>query len=129
MDRSTEMKNIEGDSWFSLFFWPAFRRIFFFGKRLELSRERPDRWSRPADLNSKKPAERFLECAVPQVIIETQIEQWIRWSLESNIALVAALKRLRSSYTLIQAGKPVKDADEVLAQVEAVLQAVENTRM
>jgi hypothetical protein len=63
------------------------------------------------------------------VIIETQIEQWIRWSLESNIALVAALKRLRSSYTLIQAGKPVKDADEVLAQVEAVLQAVENTRM
>ena len=126
MDRSMEIKDIEGDSWFSLFFWPAFRRIFFFGKRLNVS---PARWSRPADRKSEKQAERVLECAVPQVVIETQIEQWIRWTLESNIALVAALKRLRSSYTLIQAGKPVKEADDVLAQVEAVLQAVENTRM
>jgi len=25
---STEMEVMQGDSWFSLFFWPAFRRIF-----------------------------------------------------------------------------------------------------
>ena len=123
------MKIVERNGWFSLFFWPAFRRIFLFGKKPEVSQERPDRWSRLPGFNSKKPAKRFLECAVPQAIIETQIEHWIRWTLESNIALVDALTRLTSSYKLIQAGKPAKDADDVLAEVEAALQAVEKTRM
>jgi hypothetical protein len=35
--------------------------------------------------------------------------------------LEAALERIRHSYKLIQAGKPAKDADEILAQVEAAL--------
>jgi hypothetical protein len=129
MDRSMEIRDIEGDNWFSLFFWPAFRRIFFFGRKSEVLRECPDRWPRPADIRSKKSAERVSVCAVPQVIIETQIEHWIRWTLESNIALVEALKRLQSSYRLMQTGKSAKDADDILAQVEAALQSAEKTRM
>jgi hypothetical protein len=28
MDTSAEMEVMQGNSWFALFFWPAFRRIF-----------------------------------------------------------------------------------------------------
>jgi hypothetical protein len=122
-------KDIEGHSWLSLFFWPAFRRIFPFGKGLGMPRKRRDAWLRPLDLKAEKPAERVPQCAVPQVIIETQLEHWIRWTLESNIELAAALKRLRTSYKLILAGNPATDADAILAQVEAALRTVENNRM
>ena len=66
---------------------------------------------------------------VPRIVIDTQIEHWIRWTLESNIALTTALKRLRDSYMLLQAGKAEQDADEILAQVEAALETVEKSSM
>jgi hypothetical protein len=121
MHTSTKMKFMQGDSWFSLFFWPAFRRMFLPNKKLEVSQKRPDRCPPAAAPESKRQNEKVLECAVPQEIIETQTENWIRGTLESNIALEAALERIRHSYKLIQAGKPAKDADEILAQVEAAL--------
>ncbi len=119
-------KDIEGHNWLSLFLWPAFRRIFPFGKRLKVPRKRPDPSLQAEDF---KPAQRFPECAVPQVIIEVQLEQWIRWTLESNIELAAALKRLRTSYKLVRDGKPAENADAILAQVEAALRNVENNKM
>jgi hypothetical protein len=65
---------------------------------------------------------------VPRVVIDAQIEGWIRWTLESNIDLAAALRRLRNSYLLIQAGKPAKDSTEILAQVEAALECAEKSK-
>ena len=69
-----------------------------------------------------------LEFPVPRVIIDAQMEGWIRWTLESNIDLTAALRRLRNSYLLIQAGKPAKDATEILAQVEDALEHAERSK-
>jgi hypothetical protein len=128
MDTSTEMKVMRGESWFFLFFWPAFRRVFLPGRKLEVSQERSDRCPRSAALKSKKSSEKVLEFAVPPEIIEAQIEIWIRATVESNIALAAALERICESYKLIQAGKPPEDADEILAQVEAALKDAEKTK-
>jgi hypothetical protein len=116
---------MRGGGWFFLFFWPSFRRIFLLDKKLEIWPQ----WATPcpprAALSSRKTTDNVPACAVPQIVIETQIEHWIRWTLESNIALAAALKRLRDSYKLLEVGKIEKDADEILAQVEAVLKTVE----
>ncbi len=65
---------------------------------------------------------------MPRVIIDAQMEGWIRWTLESNIDLAAALRRLRNSYLLIHAGKPAKDATEILAQVEDALEHAERSK-
>ena len=115
-----------GESWLSLFFWPAFRRVFLPAARLQVSQPRANRRSRQAATNSKK--QKVLEFPVPKVIIDTQMESWIRWTLESNIDLADALRRLRKSYLLIQAGKPAKDSTEILAQVEAALECAEKSK-
>jgi hypothetical protein len=125
MDRSTEGKVMRGCSWFSLFLWPAFRRIFLLDRKREIWQQRADACPRPATLSSKKPNDNVPASTVPRIIIETQIEHWVRWTLESNIALAAALKRLQDSYKLLQAGKPARDVKEILAQVEAALKTVE----
>jgi hypothetical protein len=116
----------QGESWLSLFFWPAFRRVFLPAARPQVSQPRTHRRSRQAATNSRK--QKVLEFPVPRVVIDAQIESWIRWTLESNIDLAAALRRLRNSYLLIQAGKPAKDATEILAQVEAALQYAEKSK-
>jgi hypothetical protein len=128
MNHSQEMRANQGESWLSLFFWPAFRRLFLPGSRREVAQERTPRRSRQAALKSKRPAQKVLEATVPQEMIDAQLESWIRWTLESNIALAAALKRIRNSYILIQAGKPAKDADQILAQVEDALQNAEKMK-
>lgn len=116
----------QGKGWLSLFFWPAFRRVFLPAAKPQVKQRRTHRKSRPAPSHSKK--QKVLEFPVPKVIIDAQIESWIRWTLESNIDLAAALRRLRNSYLLIQAGKPAKDATEILAQVEAALQYAEQRK-
>ena len=116
----------QGESWLSLFFWPAFRRVFLPAARPQVSQPRTHRRSRQAATNSKK--QKVLEFPVPKVIIDAQIESWIRWTLENNIELATALRRLRDSYLLIQAGKAAKDATEILAQVEAALQYAEKSK-
>jgi hypothetical protein len=129
MDSSTGRKGMRGHSWFSLFFWPAFRRIFLLDKKLDAWHRRPDPYPHTAAVSSKKPDDAVPASRVPQIVIDTQLEHWIRWTLESNIVLAAALKRLRNSYKLLQAGKPAKDADEILAEVEAALRTVEEKSM
>ncbi len=120
---------MRGGSWFFLFFWPAFRRIFFLDKKLEIWPQRAAPFPPPAALSSKKKTANMPASTVPRIVIEQQIEQWIRWTLESNIALAAALERLRDSYKLLQLGRFEKDADEILAQVEAALKTVEKSSM
>jgi hypothetical protein len=116
----------QGESWFSLFFWPAFRRVFLPAARPQVAQSGNHRRSRQASTNAKK--KNVLEFPVPRVIIDAQMESWIRWTLESNIDLAAALRRLRDSYLLIQAGKHAKDATEILAQVEDALQYAEKSK-
>ena len=120
---------MQGGSWFSLFFWPAFRRIFLLDKKLEIWPHRAVPCPAQAALSSKKTTDNMPASQVPRIVIDSQIEHWIRWTLESNIALAAALKRLRDSYMLLQAGNAEKDADEILAQVEAALKTVEKSSM
>jgi hypothetical protein len=110
----------QGESWFSLFFWPAFRRVFLPAAKPRYAR------SRQTATNTNK--QNVLEFPVPRVIIDAQMEGWIRWTLESNIDLAAALRRLRDSYLLIQSGKPANDATDILAQVEDALQYAEKSK-
>jgi hypothetical protein len=65
---------------------------------------------------------------VPEEIVDLRIENWVRAILESNNNLAVVLKRLRESYCAVLAGKPVRDDDEILAQVEAVLQRAEKAK-
>jgi hypothetical protein len=67
----------------------------------------------------------LLEFAVTQESIETQLAFWIRELIQSNSELVPALERLRYSYKVLQAGKPVTDAEEVLWHVERALKDAE----
>lgn len=129
MDHSTDTKAMPRHNWFSLFFWPAFRRIFFLGRKLDFFPERRDPGSQRPALTPVQPVEEPRKCAVPKEVIEAQMEYWIRWTLESNIALVAALEQLRTSYKMLLAGMPVKDADKVLLQAEVALKNTEKSRM
>jgi hypothetical protein len=129
MDRPRGKKGTKGSGWFSLFFWPAFRRIFFLDNTLEVRHPRTDAAPPPEPGGAKKRHDAASASTVPKVVIDTQMEHWIRWTLECNIALAAALKRLRDSYKLVQAGKPVEDADKILAEVEAALKTVEERSM
>lgn len=128
MDRSRQKKDTRGYGWFSLFFWPAFRRIFLLDNKLEVRHRRTDPSPSPADGASKR-HDAAPGSTVPQIVIDTQLEHWIRWTLESNIALAAALKRLRDSYKLLQAGKRAEDAERILEEVEAALKTVEERSM
>jgi hypothetical protein len=114
----------QGESWFSLFFWPAFRRVFLPAAKPRFAQSGSR--SRQTATNAQK--QNVLEFPVPRVIIDAQMEGWIRWTLESNIDLAAALRRLRDSYLLIQSGKPAKDATDILAQVEDALQYAEKSK-
>jgi hypothetical protein len=125
LNSSTGRKGMRGCSWFSLFLWPTFRRIFLLDRKREIWRQRADPCPPPAALSSKKPNDNVPASTVARIITETQIEHWIRWTLESNITLAAALKRLQGSYKLLQAGKPARDVEEILEQVDAALKTVE----
>ncbi len=121
-----EEKVKQGESWFSLFLWPAFRRVFLPVAKPRFAQSRTHDRSRQTAIDVKK--QNVLEFPVPRVIIDAQMEGWIRWTLESNIDLTDALRRLRNSYLLVQAGKPVKDATEILAQVEDALEHAERRK-
>jgi hypothetical protein len=118
-------KSTRGCGWFSLFFWPAFRRIFFLDNMPEVWQRRRDRGYLAPSVRAKRPNGDLARSTVPQVVIDTQLEQFIGWTLECNIALAAALKSLRNSYKLLQAGKPGEDAERILAQVEELLNRVD----
>jgi hypothetical protein len=127
IDRLQAGKGMRGDGWFSLYFWPAFRRIFFLDSKLEVGQRRSD--PGPTAASAKRQNHEVPASGVPRVVIDTQLEQWIQWTLECNIALAATLKRLRDSYKLLQTGKRAEDAEEILAEVEELLNGVEQSNM
>ena len=120
---------MRGDGWFSLYFWPAFRRIFLLDNKLEVWQRRSDPGPAPTVVSAKRQNDEVPLSGVPQVVIDIQLEHWIQWTLECNIALAATLKRLRDSYKLLQTGKRAEDADKILAEVEELLNGVEQSNM
>lgn len=74
---------------------------------------------------SKEASDGLLRFALPQQAATVQLENWVQGLRESNDALVAALQRIRASYCALLAGKPVRDDDEILAQVASALTRVE----
>jgi hypothetical protein len=78
--------------------------------------------------HAKKPSNKnVLEFNLPQDGIGPQLVSWVRGVVKSNNELVPALERLRRSYKLLLAGKPVTDAEEVLWQVEGALRDAEQS--
>jgi hypothetical protein len=71
---------------------------------------------------------KLLTLPVPQDDVETQLLIWIRGVVQSNHALVGALKPLRNSYKALLAGKSVTDAEEILWQVEVALLDTERSK-
>ena len=118
---STEMKGMNGET---ASFPSSSGRLF----ELEIWPRRTAPCPPPPTLSSRKETDNR-PGSPARIVIETQIEHWIRWTLESNIALAAALKRLRDSYKLLQEGMVEKDADEILAQVETAMKTVERSSM
>jgi hypothetical protein len=57
----------------------------------------------------------------PDPITGIPAENWSRRILEIKDNLVSAIEVLRTAYNEMLAGKPVKPADEILAQVEAIV--------
>jgi hypothetical protein len=79
--------------------------------------------------HAKKPLNnKVLEFTVPQDGIGPQLVSWVRGVVKSNNELVPALERLRRSYKMLLAGKPVTDAEEILWQVDGALKDAEAAR-
>ena len=53
------------------------------------------------------------------------IEHWIDQVLHTKDHLVDALEFLRTAYNEMLAGTPVRDVDDIMAQVEAILKSNE----
>jgi len=66
-------------------------------------------------------AGKLLSFPVPRPVPGSPAENWCLRILETKDNLVGALELLRIAYNEMLAGKPVKEADEILAQVEAIL--------
>ncbi len=77
----------------------------------------------------RKSPETVLPFSVPQQAVEEKIETWIRGVLQSNDDLVNALVRLRDLYGAISVGEPVRDEDEILAQVQAALKGAARAKL
>jgi hypothetical protein len=59
--------------------------------------------------------------AVPPEVHQGQVEDRLQGLVQSNDDLATALERLWESYSQLQAGKPVKNVDEIWAQGKAAL--------
>jgi hypothetical protein len=88
------------------------------------------RWPRTGDemTNVKKPpSKKLIGFPASQDSVDTVLLRWVRGIVLSNDQLVA-LEHLRSSYKVLQAGKSVPDAAEILWQVEVALRDAERSR-
>ena len=72
---------------------------------------------------NKKP----LRFPVPHDDVTIRILKWIRGIVRSNHELVGALERLRLSYKALAAGKPARDAEQILWQVDVALKNAERS--
>ncbi len=78
---------------------------------------------------TKRPSpNKVLEFPVPQDDVGPQLLSWVRGVVRSNDEFVPALERLRRSYNVLLAGKPVTDAEEILWQVEGALKDAERSK-
>jgi hypothetical protein len=73
-------------------------------------------------VNPNRASGKVLFFPTPKQNAESAVENWIHRILETKDNLVSALELLRISYNAMLAGKPVREADEILAQVEGILQ-------
>jgi hypothetical protein len=65
--------------------------------------------------NAKKlPDKNLLGFPTSRESVETKLLSWIRGVVQSNDQSVEALERLRRSYKVLQTGKSVPDAAEIL---------------
>jgi hypothetical protein len=64
---------------------------------------------------------KLLSFSAPTPVPGSSAEDWSRRILETRDNLVNALEFLRIAYNEMLAGKPVKAADEVMAQVDTIL--------
>jgi hypothetical protein len=71
-----------------------------------------------ADRNN---ADKLLSFPAPAPVPGSSAEDWSRRILEINDNLVSALEFVRFTYNETLAGKPVKAADEILAQVVTIV--------
>ena len=79
--------------------------------------------------HANKPSnKKVLSFTMVKAGIESQLVPSIREVVTSNNELVLALDRLRRSYRMLLAGKPVTDAEEVLWQVEGALHDAERSK-
>jgi hypothetical protein len=79
--------------------------------------------------NAKKlPDKKVLEFPTSRESVETKLLSWIRGVVQSNDQLVEALERLRRSYKVLQTGRSVPDAAEILWQVEVALSDAQRSR-
>lgn len=79
--------------------------------------------------NEKKPPNKnLLGFPASRDSVETKLLNWIRGILQSNDQLVDALKHLRRSYNVLEAGKSVPESAEILWQVEVALRDAERSR-
>ena len=73
--------------------------------------------------NSKAPGKLLI---FPEsALAPKSLEHWIGEILKTKDHLVDALEFLRTAYNEMLAGSPVRDLDEVLAQVDAILKSDE----
>jgi hypothetical protein len=70
---------------------------------------------------NRNKAGKLLSFPVSTPVPESPAEDWSLRILETRDNLVCALEFLRIAYNEMLAGKPVKGADEILAEVEAIL--------
>jgi hypothetical protein len=59
----------------------------------------------------------------PHTLSTESVEQWIDQVLRTKDQLVDALEFLRTAYNEMLAGVPVREVDEVMAQVDAILKS------
>jgi hypothetical protein len=78
--------------------------------------------------DSNSPQCKLLAFPEPRQNAVSQAKDWIDGILASNDHLRAALEFLRGSYCAMMAGLSVKDAEEVLAQVDAILKGANRSR-
>jgi hypothetical protein len=76
--------------------------------------------------HAKKPSDtKIIEFLATEDSVEMQLVYWIRDLVNCTNELVPTLERLRSSYRLLRADKPVTDAEEILWRVEQCLKDAE----
>ena len=61
----------------------------------------------------------------PKHKLGSPVESWIHRILETKDNLVTALELLRVSYNAMLAGRPIREAEKILEQVEAILKQAE----